>query len=415
MTFEIGGLTPPPAPERLDDAKVAAARLWAAHRFPYLASALFACKVVGVPGRKVVAVDPWWRLYLGTPVVDELAVEDLGTVLIHHIGHLLRDHAARARDLGLGGPAGELEGQARVFKKWVLAADIEINDDLVDAGLPLAADAVLPAQVGCQPGRLAEEYFHQLRADQDPCPECGSGAHAVPRDWDLLDEAARISPDAARLLRCQVADEVLKACRGQQPGTVPAGWERWARQLLEPKVDWRHVLAAELRQGVQAVAGAVDYTYRRPSRRARVVPRVVMPALQRPVPRVAIVCDTSGSMSEDLLGQVLAEVDGILRSVGVRRHQVSVVACDAVVQAVKRVTSARQVPLVGGGGTDMGAGIAAALELHPRPNIVVVLTDGFTPWPLAPPGRAKVVVGLLGPAPPTPPAWVKAVRIEDAA
>ena len=403
---------PAGAPVRLDAEKLAAARLWAAHQFPYLAFAVFACKVVAVPGLRAAAVDEWWRLYLGPDVVDDLAVEDLGTVLVHHVGHLLRDHAARARALGLGAAMADIEGQGQVFKKWVLAADIEINDDLVAGGLPLAADAVVPEQVGCRPGRLAEEYFHELRADQSPCPECGSGAHAEPRDWDLLDEAARISPDAAHLLRCQVATEILR-CQGLQPGTVPAGWERWARRLLDARVDWRRVLAAHLRQGVQAVAGAVDYTYQRPSRRARAVHPGVIPALHRPTPDVAVVCDTSGSMTDDLLGQVLAEVDGILRSVGVRRQQVRVLACDAAVHTVERVSSARQVTLLGGGGTDMGAGIAAAVALRPRPNVVVVLTDGFTPWPVEPPPRTQVVVGVLDPRAERPPPWAKVVVIED--
>lgn len=400
-------------PTALDTAKVAAARLWSATRFPYLASALFACKVVPARGLQGVATDEWWRLYVGAEVVDRLDVEALGTVLVHHVGHLLRDHAARARQLGLGPGTARLDGERKVFKKWVLAADIEINDDLVDSGLRLAADAVLPEQVGCERGRLAEEYFHQLRADESPCPECGSGAHAVPRDWDLLDEAVRISPEAAHLLRCQVADEVLQRC-GRDPGSVPAGWERWARRLRESKVDWRSVLAAHLRQGIAAVTGSYDYTYQRPSRRARAVRPGVIPALQRPVPDVAIVCDTSGSMNEELLGQVLAEVDGILRNVGVRRSQVRVLACDAAVHKVERVTSARQVTLVGGGGTDMGAGIAAAAALRPRPNVVVVLTDGYTPWPPEPPPRTSVVVALLAAGcdfPPPP--WAKVVVVED--
>jgi predicted metal-dependent peptidase len=137
---------------------------------------------------------------------------------------------------------------------------------------------------------------------------------------------------------------------------------------------------------------------------------VVLPALRRPVPDIAVVCDTSGSMSDDLLAMALAEVEGLLRAVGLAR-QLRVLACDAAVGPVRRVSSARQVELVGGGGTDMGAGIAAASLLRPRPAITVVLTDGFTPWPGEPPRGMRVVVGLLGDDAPEAPDWARAVRV----
>src|SRR5256886_16800616 len=104
------------------------------------------------------------------------------------------------------------------------------------------------------------------------------------------------------------------------------------------------------------VSGAVDYSYRRPSRRAAAVSDVVLPALRRPVPEVAVVCDTSGSMTEDLLAMVLAEVEGLLRALGLAR-QVRVLACDTAVAPAQRVRSARQVELIGRGGTGMCPGI----------------------------------------------------------
>jgi predicted metal-dependent peptidase len=214
----------------------------------------------------------------------------------------------------------------------------------------------------------------------------------------------------ADLLRRQVAQDVI--AYGKLAGNVPAGLLRWAQETLSPKVNWRALLAAELRRAVAEVAGAVDYSYRRPSRRSAVSGPVVLPALRRPVPEVAVVCDTSGSMSEALLAAALAEVEGLLRALGLAR-QVRVLACDTAVAPAQRVTSARQVQLVGGGGTDMGAGIAAAVALRPRPAVTVVLTDGYTPWPAAAPKGTRVVVGLLGPGAPAAPSWARAVRVEE--
>jgi hypothetical protein len=62
----------------------------------------------------------------------------------------------------------------------------------------------------------------------------------------------------------------------------------------------------------------------------------------------------------------------------------------------------------------MGAGIAAALATKPKPAVIVVLTDGYTPWPSSPPKGTRVIVGLLGDHPPQAPAWARAVRIDAA-
>jgi predicted metal-dependent peptidase len=137
---------------------------------------------------------------------------------------------------------------------------------------------------------------------------------------------------------------------------------------------------------------------------------VVLPALRRPVPELAVVCDTSGSMSEELLAMALAEVEGLLRALGMAR-QLRVLACDAAAGPAQRVSSARQVTLTGGGGTNMGAGLAAAYALRPRPAVAVVLTDGYTPWPDAAPKGMRVVAGLLGDDAPEAPRWARAVRV----
>ena len=213
----------------------------------------------------------------------------------------------------------------------------------------------------------------------------------------------------ADLLRRQVAQDVI--AHAKQAGTVPAGLLRWAEEILHPKVDWRRLLAAELRRAVAQVAGAVDFSYQRPSRRSAVAGDVVLPALRRPVPEVAVVCDTSGSMNDELLAMVLAEVDGLLRALGLAR-QVRVLACDTAVAPAQRVTSAKHVQLIGGGGTNMGAGIAAAVALRPRPAVTVVLTDGYTPWPVEAPKGTRVVVGLLGAQAPDAPKWARAVRVD---
>ncbi|HTX29266.1 MAG TPA: VWA-like domain-containing protein [Streptosporangiaceae bacterium] len=407
-------------------AQLAAARLWAASRFPYLATGVFGAQVIADPGSGTVSVDENWRMRADPELTAQWSPAQLGSVLIHHVCHLLRTHGERAQAAGV---AADRRDEAR---DWVRAADAEINDDLVPAGLDLPGNPVLPRDLGTQDGLLAEQYFAAIREGRRPYPgprgvrgettdrsaqerpgdaaggwlDCGSGADGLPRPGD----GPGGLPDwQADLLRRQVAQEVI--AHAKLAGDVPAGMLRWAEDVLRPKVNWRKVLAAELRRAVFEVSGAVDYSYRRPSRRSAVAGSVVLPALRRPVPEVAVVCDTSGSMSAGLLAMALAEVEGLLAALGLAR-QVRVLACDTAVAPAQRVTSARQVQLVGGGGTNMGAGLEAAAALRPRPAVTVVLTDGYTPWPPAPPKGIRVVVGLLGARAPDAPPWARAVRVD---
>ncbi len=237
-----------------------------------------------------------------------------------------------------------------------------------------------------------------------------SGCDSVPRPWE-----GGCDKRDGEWLRLVVACEPRR-CSCDQPGSVPAGWLRWAETVLLSKTDWRRVLAAEPRLGVERVAGMVDYSYRRPSCRAGSAPDVIFPSLVRPVSEVAVVCDTSGSMSAGQLGKALVEVEALLRQLGLRN--VSVLACDAAVRAVSRVTRASDVLLAGEGGTDMGEGIARALALRPRPSVVVVLTDGYTPWPSEPVRFARVIVGLIrrgqagGSFLEAPPKWARTVHLD---
>ena len=410
-------------------AQLAAARLWAATRFPYLATGVFGAQVIADPDSGTVSVDENWRMRVDPELTAGWTPAQLGSVLVHHVCHLLRTHGERAQASGVG--AGE--DRAREARDWVRAADAEINDDLVPAGLDLPGSPVLPRHLGAQDGLLAEQYYAAIRDGRRLAPglqgglggeskgrsgqerpgdaeggwlDCGSGADGVPRPGQ---QPGGLPDWQADLLRRQVAQDVIS--HAKLAGDVPAGMLRWAEAVLSPRVNWRKVLAAELRRAVFEVSGAVDYSYRRPSRRSAVAGNVVLPALRRPVPEVAVVCDTSGSMTDDLLAMVLAEVEGLLKALGLAR-QVRVLACDYAVAPAQRVSSARQVQLVGGGGTNMGAGIEAAAALRPRPAVTVVLTDGFTPWPPAPPKGMRVVVGLLGHRAPDAPVWARAVRVE---
>lgn len=396
------------------------ARLVSAEQMPYFMRALFAAQPVAAPGLGTFAVDARWRLYLDPALlVGEQAwpVPVAGAVLLHEVGHLLRAHAPRAKDLP----------QPVEHVRWNYAADAEINDDLLAAGVGLPDGVITPHMLGCSDGGIAEDYYAAIcdPGGMPPIPEpddgdpgCGSGAGcpSVPGELgsgaaaagvvDGLDEAE------ADLVRRHVAQAVREAGTGKGRGSAPAGLARWAAGVLAPPtVPWDRLLRAVIRRAVADAAGRTNYSYARPPR--RVVPGMVTPVLRGPSVTVSIVIDTSGSMSAGDLDAAMSELAGVLRTSGVARERVRLLSCDAASSSAQPVRSVADVELVGGGGTDMRVGIDAANDARPVPHVVIVLTDGDTPWPERP-SRAHLVCAVIGGGDrqlEATPAWASTVHV----
>lgn len=403
------------------------ARLTASEAAPYFMHALFAATPVAAPGLGTFAVDRHWRLYadpdrlLGPGAWDSRTA---GAVLLHEVGHLLRDHAGRADALP----------QPYRHVQWNLAGDAEINDDLLAAGTPLPEGVITPEALSCADGGLAEDYYALLTdppeqpgtapkpVDADDGGDgCGSGSGSPPVPGELLPDqdlgngaGTPLDRAEADLVRRAVAAAVGEHEAAKGRGSLPAGLTRWASEVLAPPtVPWDRVLRAAVRRAVADAAGRTDYTYSRPSRRR--VPGTVQPAMRGPAVHVSVVVDTSGSMGQRDLDAAMSEVTGVLRAGGVNRDQVRVLSCDARTATTQRVRSVGAITLGGGGGTDMRVGIADAERARPAPHVVIVLTDGDTPWPDAPTRSRLVCAVITDRTPPPTPDWATTVLIPPAA
>jgi predicted metal-dependent peptidase len=333
-----------------------------------------------------------------------------------------------------------------------IAEDMEVNDDAEGTGLRLPPKGVFIENFGFPRGLTAEEYSARLLEEakgrargcrggagkngKGSCrggggEEEGEGQGGAGDFLDALAELLKRSPRdvlveelaqalerehpelrevgaseaAAKVAVRQTAEEILRHA-AKHPGSVPAGILRAAEAVLKPKVDWRSVLRAKVGKALVDLEARERPTYHRPHRRQGALGSVLLPGAYGLKPEVAVVIDTSGSMGERELGQALGELKGILR-----HHRPTVYTVDAEVHAAQKVFNLEQVKLLGGGGTDMGLGIERAVK--DGHDLVVVLTDGYTPWPEKAP-RAAVVVGLIHPKgqePPEAPPWAKVVPI----
>jgi hypothetical protein len=356
------------------------------HRAPYFSSALYNLRFVYQPEEMSMRVDKHWRLYFGDAAVAWSA-EEQRTVLEHELAHLLQNHAQRRENLG---------AKPKLFN---VAADLAINSQMQGSGYQFPGRAIFPKDFGLPDNWLVEQYYLALMGQAKPfsgtsvgAGKCGSGAGGEENPMDLPFDGngdmanEGLTPARAQHIRQQTA-QAIQDYASKRRGVVPGHWARWAESIIVPHVPLPQMIRSTLRRWASYRRGRVDYSYMRRSRR-QIASDLILPGMVQPDVSVIVIVDTSGSISSQRLGLALGTIHAILR---VLRIRVRVLSWDAAFQGIQEVSTVRDVVLKGGGGTDMAAALQYAQECRPRPDLVVVVTDGYTPWPKEAP-RVPMIV-----------------------
>jgi len=436
--------------------KLKEARTRAVFARPYYARGLLALRLIVSPDVPSFAVDEWWRLYASPGWIDRHDVGQIATALCHELQHVLLDHSARARAVGV---------TLGTLPEWWECSDCDINDGLLldcqkcQPALPPLPDAwcVLPKHFGLPDGKVVEWYYaqrmnerreqrkkvtggqtkknggagdggkgsagagggHSGSRTQEQNYGCGSGSTGVAAPWEHGDPENSgvdgVQDADAWDIRRNVARDVHDHVKQKGRGSAPSGLLEWADELLRPRrIPWDRLLANVMRRASHMAAGAVQHSYTRVSRRQHAFGRAIMPAFRRPVPRIALVSDTSASMDSDQRALVRGVVDDACRHLAIPLRVIDV---DAAVHRDLLVTSGRLAARAGHGGTDMRVGIAKALARPYPSNCVVVCTDCATPWPEKRPPGVHVIVAAIGATAEhlaLVPAWATLVVVEKA-
>jgi len=426
-----------------------AGRLVVLRQLPYLYARLLALVPRPTPGLGTIGVTKQMILMYDPAAVARWSAAQAGGALVHEIMHLAMGHHARCG--------------ARDPRTYNVAGDLAINPGVLASGLQLPEGVVMPAALGLPSDLTADEYYDLLaqRQPQPPPQQPGGGEQGGEGDEEEGNAGgqpgegkgegkpaghgheprvgggwcgscagrstpgepapgedvpgARSEAEVARAAR-EIAEAIQEAAAKGQ-GNVPAGWARWARAALEPpRVPWQTVLARAVRAACARRPGAVSLTSTRMGRRQAGVGygpgRPVLPALYSPVPEVAVVVDTSGSMGQAQLEAAMRECRGVLKAVGAR---VRFLAADARVHTCEWVedwqTAAKL--LKGGGGTSFVPAFEKLAASRQRPSVVVYLTDGWGTAPACEPPWTRTIWGLVGDSSRAPCAWGTPVQIDD--
>jgi predicted metal-dependent peptidase len=305
---------------------------------------------------------------------------------------------------GLAHPARR---QGRDPERWNVACDLAINPLLVAAGVVLPPSRLMPGEgqyAALDPSKSADEYYALL-----PGPAAGeadeSGSSGDPGGCGRVIDPEDRDPAGARQVEAdwQVAvAQAQSAAAGRGP--LPAGLGRAVDEVLHPPADWRAVL----REFVSSHAKN-DYSWVRPNRRF-VAQGLYLPGLHsEELGNVVLAVDTSGSISEKLLGLFAAEANAVLAAYDCT---VTVLYHDTEIQKVQPWHSADG-PLVldpvGGGGTSHACVFDWLDRSGLDPACVVCLTDLETEFPTVLP--AVPVLWAVSGAVPSPPPFGRAISL----
>ena len=193
---------------------------------------------------------------------------------------------------------------------------------------------------------------------------------------------------------------ITKAIQGHQAG----GEVTELRERPDaPTLDWRALLRRCVGRALVIVP-----TFSRPPRRFPALVGVVPGRAHRASrPVVMAVIDTSGSIDQATLDAIAAELTALRR-----QYDVTVVECDATVQAIYELTGPLQ-HVHGRGGTNLCPPFEQAVLRQVRPDVIIYFTDGEGSAPIRRP-RAPVI-WCLTPKGRKPASWGRVVRMDACA
>lgn len=299
------------------------------------------------------------RVYLNPGAAARLAPAELDGLLLHEVLHAALSHVGRR------GP--------RDRKHWNRAADLIVNGMVAQAGLPVTEGT---ARDGHLETLSVEEVYAALeRAEEDQQVEGETG--------DLLDGPPSDAPPSSARSGQKPSDVskrwkgTLEQARAAQSmsgkGADPLGLHRELARLAPARLDWKSQLWRFLAR-TPVDFGGFD---------RRFVGRgLYLEALDDESLMALIAVDTSGSVDDEAVKALVAEVQGIL---GAYPHvRAELYYADTEAYGPYPLSAGSEIPPAqGGGGTDFRP-VFGKVEEH-NPDLLVYLTDGYGDFPEIPP------------------------------
>lgn len=256
-------------------------------------------------------VDKYARLMINPDFVIKEQAHSMG-LLIHETLHIFFGHTTNARD------KLAYTDDAEHNKLVNIAEDCAINQ-LISESLPngCVTPETLTNSVGRCPRRneSAEYYYDFIMQDmtEEERKELTNGGCStdMANTSEMQDKLDKMSIE--HVSQEEVNERVMDTAKGiaKDRGSRYGALARFAREMLEPKVDWRPLLQTTLRNAEKKVWTIHSkQTFKRTSRRSG---QIIIPKRYGHKIAVSLSFDTSGSISSEMVSQFLAEIKECMR------------------------------------------------------------------------------------------------------
>jgi len=306
------------------------------------------------------------RLFINAKWFATLTLPQRVFLLVHEIMHVILDHPARMASYRARGIGPDLKPYNNNKMNW--AEDYVINGWIHESGLRDMPPGGLynPAYGSAD---IADEVYCKI---PDPPPSGGG--------FDVHMGKADDAPTPTEVQRS--VKSAAEAAKSQ--GKLPLGMERLINEICEPQVDW----ATELRLMVQTFAGRDEQTFARPNRKRLVLaPHIYWPGRAGfRAGTIVMYDDRSGSVSDKEVSHFLGEMASIVEELKPENAFIgsfSTYASDPL--EVGDADDIRHYKTDVGGGTHAPVVFEKLDEHNVTPDVLVMLTDGYTDFDEEPP------------------------------
>ena len=338
------------------------------------------------------------RLIFDPEFAGRMSDREMQFVILHEVLHCVLGHCLRGKALNslLFNAACDIVVNSIILEMWGL--------DTID----IAGEEAMHLTPTMQEGRLfsAEEVYHMLLSDKSGTDATGGNSGFDRHDlWQGICDKAQMKDQWNTHIR-----DAIRTCGGA------SGMPQRIRKLAESLdrrsgIDWRQLLHDFIQYDL------FDYTFLPPDRRYS-AGDFFMPAYNSDeengsVKNIWICVDTSGSVTDRELSDVIAELLDAIRQAGLSGKLSFFDSAVSEPTAFETEKELRKITPVGGGGTSFKEIFKYMREnmYNDLPRAVLIFTDGYAAWPAEADAAGVPVLWLICPGGRADVPWGKAVML----